>query len=1743
MKKGYQLKRLAALAMTLILTIGCIAGPGSKTTARAEEGTSVTDVQAITIDAELDEWQLFENASGREGALEYVKTVRIGNMLYVAFKTDGIPEKAPSWYIGFNTDGDAATGYADYSGAEYCILGDMKLYKNLNPTGWEWEEAEAGSLNMAASADGSTVELAVSLDVIGQSKDMTVSVLGVVNDWDYLNRSVPVLSYHKAINACLTWEVVGDNAHSFTNAGSDGAYLSDIAQETTEEGLKAVFTMANYKKSRFWTEFDSDVDLSNVKQLIVSYSADSDITFKGLTARVQDASKSELYKIPVNKIANGIFSVDFPEGATGAAKYIRWYWEGMDADMPAGTTVVFRDFSFKGIASGSSSEEGGETGSTSFFTIDGNNDDWRDIVDILDTPSGAFDRLAACIDGEFFYVMFAVNDVTNWCTLQMFIDSDGNPETGFASSFGGFEYLLEGASLYMSEAGEWPNTQVGAATVGKSTDGSVYEVRIPLKTLGENVTDVNFHIGLVNSNWATAYEFPTSGTAAAIPADEAKIVSDEAYITEFTISASAVAALSQEAKKGGTIATFSAKGGDGNKYTYSFVFNEKAGRDNSKFTIEDNRLVVADKMLAPGEYKIYVKVKSGVRYDIKAFSVIVGASGEVGITEDFFNGNEGEWFAVPYSTANPVPNLSELRAAADESNLYVYALAQVLSPNTKLFISDGITAGADLSSRWKGAYSVGFMVDYYGNIYRYEGGSWVQTGDSAAFVTAVTGFETVIPASVFAEGATQFDVAVDDGSGSMLPNAGEITLSVAKPATGSAPVITQDGDPSEWTDEFKVGVGTGSLGDLWAVRTSDYLYVMTYVTVNDAEIDTEYSYSTNLYIDSDNNTSTGYGYKEIYTEAGADFLLQDWYTTNPELTFRTGNGSGFGFSHSQGGCGDYLTDWKVTRQLENSNVFCIEYKIPISRLEEVSGMVIDDIAVSVQRDSTVRTSYSGVTKADRADGVYYSLVPKYGTSFSITADGSFSEWASVPNVVYNTATENVYNVYATESQYKLYAMLSSVNSDLNTQTQFIINTSDATGYTYKRVPNADYVVKNGNLYPVISDNRLGDKIKAVDIDYSRSSVSLRMYLEDIGSPAMVKIAARALNGKVSVPAADYLTVTSDFEMFYEDGYVYPYENFETYNNPYKGWVTWADRKSAEIPDIAYDYNLTFFPVTWADIEAQKGVFDWSYVNSKYQLDYWKDHGVRVNFRFVMDTPERLSGSYSSTTYGYTVDRAFIDEYDLIDSASGKVTAERIEALVNTGNFRMDIPEWLVAELCNEVLAGRISDAGTFYNWPDADVLGGASFSPNYYSTLLQNYHDAIIKAFAEKFDDTSVTGFVQVGSLGHWGEFHTWPTEDSFAEYPFGSGVFPDPTTAGLYAESYVKFFKNIKIGLRYPYPFAAKNGFGLFNDVFGADEGTESFLGAIKNGNTVNITSPKGTDIADSRMPDFWKTNYSGGEFSNGDVLRWVNNDSIMQSISYLKDSHTSWLGPCSPCDLTDGSFDAYTFEGNIDYLQRIMGYRFSVKRASYVSSVTPGRNVTIGIDWRNTGVAPFYYNWPVEVSLLDAKGNPVASGIVNTDITKWLPGTDIHTDVTLSIPQGIAVGKYTLAVAILDPDTNKPAIHLANEGGNDDLRYGLYYVSVGASVFRAATIDSELESITGTANGIIMTLSNITAASSVTVKQSLIPAGHDTYLYKLDLEKGILVSGTESKATVGADGRVKHKIRSSGTYVILDRKAASYK
>ena len=171
------------------------------------------------------------------------------------------------------------------------------------------------------------------------------------------------------------------------------------------------------------------------------------------------------------------------------------------------------------------------------------------------------------------------------------------------------------------------------------------------------------------------------------------------------------------------------------------------------------------------------------------------------------------------------------------------------------------------------------------------------------------------------------------------------------------------------------------------------------------------------------------------------------------------------------------------------------------------------------------------------------------------------------------------------------------------------------------------------------------------------------------------------------------------------------------NNPFMGWAP-----DAQYTDYTQPHKLVYANIYFSELEPKKGVYDFDYIEKKYNFDYWKSKDVKIIIRLVMDLP-------------------------------------------NSEN-KMYIPNWLYKEIGKD---------GTWYNIPY-----GSGFSPNYENKKLIKYHEEAIKALANKYNKSSEIAFVALGSIGHWGEWHTYQANDFFIP-------FPRQEIANIYADSLCK--------------------------------------------------------------------------------------------------------------------------------------------------------------------------------------------------------------------------------------------------------------------------------------------------------------------------------------------------------------------
>jgi len=415
-------------------------------------------------------------------------------------------------------------------------------------------------------------------------------------------------------------------------------------------------------------------------------------------------------------------------------------------------------------------------------------------------------------------------------------------------------------------------------------------------------------------------------------------------------------------------------------------------------------------------------------------------------------------------------------------------------------------------------------------------------------------------------------------------------------------------------------------------------------------------------------------------------------------------------------------------------------------------------------------------------------------------------------------------------------------------------------------------------------------------------------------------------------------------------------------NPYIGWAP-----SAEYINNDYEYSLVYASIMWNELEPYKEQYKFEEIEKKFNFNYWAKRNVKVIIRLVLDNP---------------------------------------------GEFEhIDIPMWLYNELNGD---------GVIYN-----IEYGRGFSPDYNNKTLIGYHQKLLKKMGERYNKDPRIAFVILGSIGHWGEWHT--TDDLT--------VFPKKNITDQYVEHYRESFPDKKLLMRRPHDIASRYDIGLYNDMIGDEEATtHGYLNWIKKGYRFWLTNE-----FNPPMPEFWKYGPSGGEFAEGNAKKYVSKNRIDHTLEQIKNSHISWIGPCSAVDIPYES----KYKENIQKVQGILGYKFWVERMEISKTITTGKEFDMTINWKNSGIAPFYYDWPIEFSLVDSKSVIKEKFKSKLDIKNILPGSLEFTDRFI-LKNKLSPGRYNVYVAIIDPGTGEPGVKFAMGDERADLRYKLGYIDL---------------------------------------------------------------------------------------------------
>ncbi len=313
-------------------------------------------------------------------------------------------------------------------------------------------------------------------------------------------------------------------------------------------------------------------------------------------------------------------------------------------------------------------------------------------------------------------------------------------------------------------------------------------------------------------------------------------------------------------------------------------------------------------------------------------------------------------------------------------------------------------------------------------------------------------------------------------------------------------------------------------------------------------------------------------------------------------------------------------------------------------------------------------------------------------------------------------------------------------------------------------------------------------------------------------------------------------------------------------------------------------------------------------------------------------------------------------------------------------------------------------------------------TPNYEDKNLRRSLNAFIRALGQKYDGDPRIGFITAGLLGSWGEWHTDPRTELFASKAVQAEVLAAYTAA----------FKVTPVLLRYPVgaqdPKNAPNSqlkFGYHDDSFAwatLDTGEQDknwfYMPLIKAAGAAAVVKWQTAPIGGEIRPEAW------GEVFDENPRR----PEIQNFRKCVEATHASWV-------MDSGMFKQKQDDGRIDRAKaevQHMGYEFHVPAVT-IDKITAGQ-LPVTVELINRGVAPFYYNWPVEFGVVsNQKLTKTFAG--KGKLTGLLPGDAPRKWHDLLEVKGLLAGKHHLVLRVPNRLPKGQPIRFANQAQDADL------------------------------------------------------------------------------------------------------------
>jgi len=430
-----------------------------------------------------------------------------------------------------------------------------------------------------------------------------------------------------------------------------------------------------------------------------------------------------------------------------------------------------------------------------------------------------------------------------------------------------------------------------------------------------------------------------------------------------------------------------------------------------------------------------------------------------------------------------------------------------------------------------------------------------------------------------------------------------------------------------------------------------------------------------------------------------------------------------------------------------------------------------------------------------------------------------------------------------------------------------------------------------------------------------------------------------------------------------------WDTLRVLNNPHKGWYHHLlDNGISKYP-IKSDSVFASFPgmdhlylrLAWSYLEPKEGKFDWHYIDDVKEK--YVPKGYNIAFRITCSE----TGTYP-------------------DNVGEEVAGVQYAA-----------PSWVK----------KAGAKGTTIKSRNGNMVWVPNWDDPVYLEKLDQFH----KAFAERYDGQPWVSYVDIGSIGDWGEGHTSFTTGippTLSEIKANIGVFLKNYKKSqlvcnddLLAEN--KSDENIKELLE----FIRSKGITLRDDSPLVEYYIQNFL------KTWSVSHPDLYDPLYLTGPIVFELQHYAGVKNDGN---WLGKNGSQTIGKYgcsgalimrraIETMHATYIG-----------YHGYTEEWLSDNpdltkeLANLCGYWYFPVSASYPSVMHRGEN-ELSLVWLNKGVAPAYNTFDL-IMRFESKDlkNSFDLPPVNSGNNNWLPGISKMEKYNIEIPATAKKGSYTM-------------------------------------------------------------------------------------------------------------------------------------